>query len=102
MDVKEKPLRRKGYSVKVTFLAKGKPYLRDEFLAAVSSTVESEDIVGAGPLQDNSKWIFTLRNKDALLAILESLPSVRGNQARSLSLIKELVTCRIHWFRWRQ
>ena len=97
MDVKEKPRHRKEYSVKVTFPAQGKPYLRDEVLAAVSSTVDAGDIVGAGPLQDNSKWIFTLRNKEALLSVLGSPPSVRGNQGRSFSLTKELVTCRIHW-----
>ena len=97
MDVKEKPSLRKEYSVKVTFPAQGKPYMRDEVLESISDNVEAGHIVAAGPLQDNSKWIFTLRTKDAVLSLLSSPPCVRSHQGRSFSLTKELVTCRVHW-----
>ena len=71
MDVREKPKDRRDYSVKVTFPSLVKPYLRDEILGALSEIVDPKDIIGAGPLQDNSKWIFTLRNRDAVVKVLK-------------------------------
>ena len=81
----------------MTFPNQGKPYLRHEILGALSDIVDPKDIIGAGPLQDNSKWIFTLRNRDAVVKGLGSPPCIRGNQGRSFSLTKTLLTCRVHW-----
>ena len=52
-DFSEKPEMRRDFTVKVTFPFAGKPFLRDEVLVAVSEHIDKEDIVAAGPLEDN-------------------------------------------------
>ena len=41
------------------------------------------DIVAAGPMEENSKWLVTLRSKEA--------------GVKALGMAQNIVTCRIHW-----
>ena len=54
------------------------------------------DIVAAGPMEENSKWLVTLRSKEAVVKALLMAPKIRGHVGRVFSLTKNIVTCR-HW-----
>jgi hypothetical protein len=82
-------------SVRVNFPPEGKPYLRDEVLLALN--VSPLEIVAAGPLADNSKWIITLNSKEAALRVMTNAPVIRGRVARVTTLNSNIVKVRVHW-----
>ena len=97
IDVIETPKERKDYTIKVTFPASGKPYFREDVSASFMEGLEPFDIGAVGPLEDNSKWLLTLRSKEAVVRALSTTPKIGDNVGRVFSLTKNIVTCRIHW-----
>ena len=56
-----------------------------------------EDIVAVCPLNNNSRWLITFANKDAVIKVLSTTPVVNGYSARLFYLVRSTVQCRIHW-----
>ena len=97
-DCAEKLEQRREYSMKLTFPPSGKPYLRDEILDSLAEVgVMPDDLNAVGPISDNSKWMVCLSNKEAVVRLLPTTPSVRSNKARVFSMDKVLNTVKVHW-----
>ena len=90
-------MERKDYTVKITFPFSGKPYFREDVLTTLLQELLPGDIAAVGPLEDNSKWLVTLRSKEAVVRVLGMTPKIGDNVGRVFSLTKNIVTCRIHW-----
>ena len=88
----------KQYTVKLTLPQSGKPYMRDDILSSlVDAGLSGKDILAVGPLNDNARWLVTLKDKDAVIKALSLVPIVKGHRARVFSLTSSIMQCRIHW-----
>ena len=96
--LQESSVKVKAFTVKLTLPNAQKPCLRDDILTSlVDAGLEKKDIVAVGPLNDNSGWLITFTNKDAVIKALSVTPVVHGFSARLFSLVSSIVQCRIHW-----
>ena len=88
----------KQYTVKLTLPQSGKPYMRDDILSSlVGAGLSGKDILVVGPLNDNARWLVTLKDKDAVMKALSLVPIVKGHRARVFSLTSSIMQCRIYW-----
>ena len=97
-SLQETAVHDKEYTVKLTSLQAGKPYMRDDILSAfVEAGLAAKDIVAVGPLNENSRWLVTLTDKDVVIKTLSLTPIVKGHSTRVYSLVSSIVQCRVHW-----
>ena len=86
----------KNYTVKLLYPFVGKPYLRDVIQRLENARYTPEDLLALGPLEDNSKWLVTLLNKEAFVRALTSSFPIRKHTPRVFSLTKDIVSLRVH------
>jgi hypothetical protein len=88
----------KEHTLRVTFSPEKKPYFRNEVLEAICKMgIASHEIVAAGPMNDNSRWLVTLIDKDSTVTLMSNPPSIRGSVARVTTMESNIVNVRVHW-----
>jgi hypothetical protein len=82
----------------ISFSPERKRHLRNEVLDSLCEIgLKSHEIIAAGPVRDNSKWLITLNCKDSCVKLMSYPPEICGAKGRITTLDSNIVYIWVHW-----